>query len=163
PPGVVAARPHRAELPPLLQHLGADRGAGGGPRGVRGHPRQDPPAAGGGCARRAADRPSRRARGPRRLPGAPDRGERRALGGVAEKGRWGGERLPGGWPVAGTTGCDALRQVDGLFTDSDGAYELVGRYRAFAAPQTDRGGNWDATVRRAAYKVLSHDLAAETG
>ncbi|MER5540935.1 malto-oligosyltrehalose synthase [Streptomyces sp. NPDC002589] len=71
------------------------------------------------------------------------------------------ERLPRSWPVAGTTGYDALRQVDGLFTDRTGAYELLGRYRAFAAPQPDRGGNWDATVRRAAYKVLTHELAAE--
>ncbi|OLZ67435.1 malto-oligosyltrehalose synthase [Streptomyces sp. IMTB 2501] len=80
---------------------------------------------------------------------------------VVEKILADGERLPGSWPVAGTTGYDALRQVDGLFTDRTGAYELLGRYRAFAAPQTDRGGNWDATVRRAAYKVLTHELAAE--
>ncbi|MGW4600340.1 malto-oligosyltrehalose synthase [Streptomyces sp. NPDC004457] len=72
------------------------------------------------------------------------------------------EHLPGSWPVAGTTGYDALRHVDGLFTDRTGAYELLGRYRAFAAPQTDRGGNWEATVRRAAYKVLTHELATET-
>ncbi|MEV6804210.1 malto-oligosyltrehalose synthase [Streptomyces sp. NPDC051132] len=72
------------------------------------------------------------------------------------------EHLPPSWPVAGTTGYDALRHIDGLFTDRTGAYELLGRYRAFAAPQTDRGGNWEATVRRAAYKVLTHELAAET-
>ncbi|GHE01368.1 malto-oligosyltrehalose synthase [Streptomyces alanosinicus] len=81
---------------------------------------------------------------------------------VVEKILADGERLPDSWPVAGTTGYDALRQVDGLFTDPTGAYELLGRYRAFAAPQTDRGGNWEATVRRAAYKVLTHELAAET-
>ncbi|MEV6051421.1 malto-oligosyltrehalose synthase [Streptomyces sp. NPDC052107] len=81
---------------------------------------------------------------------------------VVEKILGDGEHLPASWPVAGTTGYDALRQVDGLFTDQTGAYELLGRYRAFAAPQTDRGGNWDATARRAAYKVLTHELAAET-
>ncbi|MYW19081.1 malto-oligosyltrehalose synthase [Streptomyces sp. SID2955] len=81
---------------------------------------------------------------------------------VVEKILADGERLPAAWPVAGTTGYDALRHVDGLFTDRTGAYELLGRYRAFAAPQTDRGGNWDATVRRAAYKVLTHELATET-
>ncbi|MEU6770513.1 malto-oligosyltrehalose synthase [Streptomyces sp. NPDC046759] len=81
---------------------------------------------------------------------------------VVEKILADGERLPASWPVAGTTGYDALRQVDGLFTDQTGAYELLGRYRAFAAPQTDRGGNWEATARRAAYKVLTHELAAET-
>ncbi|MEU7423596.1 malto-oligosyltrehalose synthase [Streptomyces sp. NPDC040750] len=81
---------------------------------------------------------------------------------VVEKILADGERLPETWPVAGTTGYDALRHVDGLFTDRTGAYELLGRYRAFAAPQTDRGGNWEATVRRAAYKVLTHELATET-
>ncbi|MEV5873095.1 malto-oligosyltrehalose synthase [Streptomyces sp. NPDC052101] len=80
---------------------------------------------------------------------------------VVEKILADGERLPESWPVAGTTGYDALRRIDGLFTDRTGAYELLGRYRAFAAPQTDRGGNWEATVRRAAYKVLTYELAAE--
>jgi (1->4)-alpha-D-glucan 1-alpha-D-glucosylmutase len=71
------------------------------------------------------------------------------------------EALPPSWPVAGTTGYDALRHVDGLFTDPDGHGELLGHYRRFAAPQTDRGGDWAATVRRAAYKVLTHELATE--
>ncbi|MFC4498223.1 MULTISPECIES: malto-oligosyltrehalose synthase [Streptomyces] len=71
------------------------------------------------------------------------------------------EPLPASWPVAGTTGYDALRRVDGLFTDPAGARELLDLYRRFAAPQTDRGGDWAATVRRAAYGVLSHELATE--
>ncbi|KOV69287.1 malto-oligosyltrehalose synthase [Streptomyces sp. MMG1121] len=81
---------------------------------------------------------------------------------VVEKILADGEHLPPSWPVAGTTGYDALRQVDGLFTDRAGAGELLAHYRRSAAPQTDRGGNWEATVRRAAYKVLTHELAAET-
>lgn len=80
---------------------------------------------------------------------------------VVEKILADGEPLPASWPVAGTTGYDALRQVDGLFTDPAGAGELLGQYRRFAAPQTDRGGQWEATVRRAAYKVLTHELVAE--
>ncbi|MEU2380019.1 malto-oligosyltrehalose synthase [Streptomyces misionensis] len=81
---------------------------------------------------------------------------------VVEKILADGEHLPSSWPVAGTTGYDALRQVDGLFTDPDGAVELLAEYRDFATPQPDRGGVWDATVRRAAYKVLTHELATET-
>jgi (1->4)-alpha-D-glucan 1-alpha-D-glucosylmutase len=81
---------------------------------------------------------------------------------VVEKILTGDERLPAGWPVAGTTGYDALRHVDGLFTDPAGAAELVDRYREFAGPAGDRGGYWEATVRRAAYKVVTHELAAET-
>jgi len=80
---------------------------------------------------------------------------------VVEKILADGEHLPASWPVAGTTGYDALRQVDGLFTDPAGVGELLGQYRRFAAPQTDRGGQWEATVRRAAYKVLTHELVAE--
>ncbi|MFD8734383.1 malto-oligosyltrehalose synthase [Streptomyces sp. NPDC059618] len=81
---------------------------------------------------------------------------------VVEKILADGEPLPPVWPVAGTTGYDALRQVDGLFTDEAGASRLLGRYRRFAGPQADRGGHWDSTVRRAAYKVITHELAAET-
>ncbi|MER7052797.1 malto-oligosyltrehalose synthase [Streptomyces sp. NPDC000351] len=81
---------------------------------------------------------------------------------VVEKILADGERLPAAWPVAGTTGYDALRHVDGLFTDPAGYGELLGQYRRFAAPQTDRGGDWAATVRRAAYKVITHELATET-
>ncbi|MEU9366564.1 malto-oligosyltrehalose synthase [Streptomyces avermitilis] len=80
---------------------------------------------------------------------------------VVEKILTDGEHLPAAWPVAGTTGYDALRHVDGLFTDPAGAGELLGQYRRFAAPQADRGGHWEATVRRAAYKVVTHELATE--
>lgn len=80
---------------------------------------------------------------------------------VVEKILADGEPLPAAWPVAGTTGYDALRHVDGLFVDPAGAGELLGQYRRFAAPQADRGGHWEATVRRAAYKVITHELATE--
>ncbi|MFJ6945592.1 malto-oligosyltrehalose synthase [Streptomyces wuyuanensis] len=81
---------------------------------------------------------------------------------VVEKILTGDERLPASWPVAGTTGYDALHRIDGLFTDPDGAGELLRQYRDYAAPAGDRGGYWGATVRRAAYKVVTHELAAET-
>ncbi|MBT2508732.1 malto-oligosyltrehalose synthase [Streptomyces sp. ISL-98] len=88
-----------------------------------------------------------------------------AVGGrwtVVEKILTGHERLPAEWPVAGTTGYDALYRIDGLFTDPSGAGELLRHYRDFAGPTGDRGGYWEATVRRAAYRVLTHELAAET-
>ncbi|MDT0468715.1 malto-oligosyltrehalose synthase [Streptomyces gibsoniae] len=71
------------------------------------------------------------------------------------------ERLPAAWPVAGTTGYDALHRVDGLFTDPAGAADLLGHYRRFAAPLGDRGGHWASTVRHAANRVVTHELAAE--
>ncbi|MFF9688270.1 malto-oligosyltrehalose synthase [Streptomyces sp. NPDC014623] len=90
--------------------------------------------------------------------------------GEATGGRWtvvekiltGPEALPAGWAVAGTTGYDALHRIDGVFTDPMGAADLLGRYRDFAGPPGDRGGYWTATVRRAAYRVVTHELAAET-
>ncbi|MFE4693225.1 malto-oligosyltrehalose synthase [Streptomyces sp. NPDC056749] len=81
---------------------------------------------------------------------------------VVEKILTGPETLPAGWAVAGTTGYDALHRIDGLFTDPMGAADLLGRYRDFAGPPGDRGGYWTATVRRAAYRVVTHELAAET-
>ncbi|GHF25400.1 malto-oligosyltrehalose synthase [Streptomyces mashuensis] len=81
---------------------------------------------------------------------------------VVEKILGPGERLPAGWPAAGTTGYDALRHVDGLFTDPAGAEELTAAYRAFAAPPAGLGGQWPATLRRAARHVITHELSAET-
>ncbi|WP_228988920.1 malto-oligosyltrehalose synthase [Streptomyces sp. DH8] len=81
---------------------------------------------------------------------------------VVEKILTGDERLPAEWAVAGTTGYDALRRIDGLFTDPAGSAELLGHYRTFADPPADRGGDWTETVRRAAYRVVTHELAAET-
>ncbi|MFG3404905.1 malto-oligosyltrehalose synthase [Streptomyces sp. NPDC048142] len=81
---------------------------------------------------------------------------------VVEKILTGDEDLPVEWAVAGTTGYDALHRIGGLFTDPSGAAELLGHYREFAGPADDRGGDWTATVRRAAYRVVTHELAAET-
>ncbi|MEU8520460.1 malto-oligosyltrehalose synthase [Streptomyces sp. NPDC048577] len=81
---------------------------------------------------------------------------------VVEKILTGTEPLPADWPVAGTTGYDALRHVDGLFVDPVGADELLDVYRQFAGRAGDRGGYWEPTARRAAYKVVTHELAAET-
>ncbi|GHF40996.1 malto-oligosyltrehalose synthase [Kitasatospora xanthocidica] len=50
---------------------------------------------------------------------------------VVEKILTGEERLPEDWPVAGTTGYDALRRIDGLLTDGAGARRLAGAYESF--------------------------------
>ncbi|WP_328968011.1 malto-oligosyltrehalose synthase [Streptomyces sp. NBC_00239] len=72
------------------------------------------------------------------------------------------ERLPAGWPVAGTTGYDALYRLDGLFTDPAGALALDRLHREFTGAGPDAGGEWPATARRAGSEVAAHDLAAET-
>ncbi|MFI0820681.1 malto-oligosyltrehalose synthase [Streptomyces sp. NPDC021098] len=71
------------------------------------------------------------------------------------------EPLPAGWPVAGTTGYDALHHIDGLFVDPDGLAKLTAAYRSFTAAPPDEGGDWAATVRRAAHHVVTHELATE--
>ncbi|MCM2387039.1 malto-oligosyltrehalose synthase [Streptomyces albipurpureus] len=81
---------------------------------------------------------------------------------VVEKILTGDERLPPSWPVAGTTGYDSLRRIDGLFTDPVGAQALAAQFRGFADPAGDRGGYWEPTVRRAAHRVVSEELASET-
>ncbi|MCZ7415959.1 MULTISPECIES: malto-oligosyltrehalose synthase [unclassified Streptomyces] len=71
------------------------------------------------------------------------------------------ERLSVNWPVAGTTGYDALRHIDAVFVDPDGAARLTDLYRDFTQVADDLGGDWAATVRRAAHEVIGHELDAE--
>ncbi|MFF8811015.1 malto-oligosyltrehalose synthase [Streptomyces pactum] len=88
----------------------------------------------------------------------------RATGGrwtVVEKILAPDETLPAGWPVAGTTGYDALHRLDGLFVDSRGLAVLDRAHRSFTGLAEDLGGTWPATVRRSARQVVSRDLAAE--
>ncbi|MGW4505191.1 malto-oligosyltrehalose synthase [Streptomyces sp. NPDC004436] len=66
------------------------------------------------------------------------------------------ERLPSTWPVAGTTGYDALHRVDGVFADPDGSAELASLYREFTGLPA-----WSETAGAAAREVLTGDLAAE--
>ncbi|MBO1335503.1 malto-oligosyltrehalose synthase [Streptomyces sp. VRA16 Mangrove soil] len=72
-----------------------------------------------------------------------------------------GEQLPAAWPVSGTTGYDALRQVDGLFVDPAGADQLLGLFRRFTGVAADAGGRWADTVRRSAHRVVTYGLATE--
>lgn len=80
---------------------------------------------------------------------------------VVEKILQDAEQLPAAWPVAGTTGYDALRHIDGLFTDPAGSDQLLGLFRRFTGAPADRGSEWAATVRRAAHRVVTHELATE--
>ncbi|WP_030260514.1 MULTISPECIES: malto-oligosyltrehalose synthase [Streptomyces] len=59
---------------------------------------------------------------------------------VVEKILTGEERLPEDWPVAGTTGYDALRRIDGVLIDRAGAGRLAGAYESFlhGGPVRDR-------------------------
>ncbi|THA23879.1 malto-oligosyltrehalose synthase [Streptomyces sp. RKND-216] len=71
------------------------------------------------------------------------------------------ETLPESWPVAGTTGYDALHHVDGLFTDPQGYAELVATCQEVVGAPDDLGGTWADTLRRASREVIGDDLATE--
>ncbi|MET7641056.1 malto-oligosyltrehalose synthase [Streptomyces sp. NPDC005438] len=81
---------------------------------------------------------------------------------VAEKILADQERLPLGWPVAGTTGYDTLRRVDAVLTDGQGAAQLERRYRDFTRLADQLGGDWPSTAHTAAHQLLNGELAAET-
>ncbi|MET9463722.1 malto-oligosyltrehalose synthase [Streptomyces sp. NPDC006544] len=66
------------------------------------------------------------------------------------------ERLPDAWPVAGTTGYDALHRVDGVLTDPAGAEQL-----AEAFGEATGQPSWTVTAGAGAREVLTGDLAAE--
>ncbi|MEU8137196.1 malto-oligosyltrehalose synthase [Streptodolium elevatio] len=77
---------------------------------------------------------------------------------VVEKILNGEERLPDDWDCAGTTGYDALRRVDGVFTDPDGAEAL----RALHHDMTGASEPGFAPVARAGkLEVLRSGLATE--
>lgn len=80
---------------------------------------------------------------------------------VVEKILCGEEELPREWNCAGTTGYDALRRIDGLFTDPEGVAELAVIHAEFTGADADRGGEWQRTTRRAAHRFAGGDLAAE--
>lgn len=66
------------------------------------------------------------------------------------------ERLPDSWPVAGTTGYDALHRVDGVLTDPAGAAQLSDGFRESTGQPP-----WEETAGAGAREVLTGDLAAE--
>lgn len=66
------------------------------------------------------------------------------------------ETLPS-WPVAGTTGYEAARVVDGVFLDPAGYRELAETYRH----STGRSAGWDDELRSGKREAATVTLAAE--
>jgi malto-oligosyltrehalose synthase len=69
---------------------------------------------------------------------------------VAEKILAWGERLPGDWPVAGTTGYDTLGMAGGLFVDPAGAGPLTEEYARFAGATIPQFADVAAEAKREA-------------
>jgi (1->4)-alpha-D-glucan 1-alpha-D-glucosylmutase len=76
---------------------------------------------------------------------------------VVEKILEGEEVLPEDWPCAGTTGYDALRQVDGVLIDPEGLGRLVELHAELGEGLSDL----DAIVRDAKREVTKRSLQAE--
>ncbi len=76
---------------------------------------------------------------------------------VVEKILEGSETLPDEWPVAGTTGYDALLRVGGLFVDPAGA----GPLSALLAELTGDSRGFEAVVEEAKREVVEGGLYAE--
>ncbi|QEU12078.1 malto-oligosyltrehalose synthase [Dermabacter vaginalis] len=76
---------------------------------------------------------------------------------VIEKILEGEESLPADFPVAGTTGYDALWRVQGLFHDPVGATELTRLWQVF----TSDTRSFDQIVRESAKEIISGSLWAE--
>ena len=68
-----------------------------------------------------------------------------------------GEALPASWPVDGTSGYEALREIQGVFVDPDGA----GLITQFAAEHTGRRESLHAAEHAARREVADTILAAE--
>src|SRR5262249_23026977 len=122
PDGALAAGQRRAELPAGLFHQQPGGGGGGGARGGCG-PRtpRGGRGGGGGVDGLRIDHPDGLSDPGGYLRRLRDAAPETWI--VAEKILGVGESLPVSWPVAGTTGYDALREVCGLFIDSAGEPE----------------------------------------
>ncbi len=68
-----------------------------------------------------------------------------------------GERLPSSWPVAGTTGYDALAEVDGVLVDPAGKAPLTALDTELTGIQTD----WAQLVHDCKHDVATGMLGAE--
>jgi len=76
---------------------------------------------------------------------------------VVEKIVENGEELPADWATAGTTGYDALHQVQGLFVDPAGSGALLASWADLTGDATP----WVAVVQHAKRFVATRSLAAE--
>ena len=109
-----------------------------------------------GAVRGAARRPRRRAA---RSGGVPRTARRDLTGGtpvVVEKILEGDEELPA-WPVAGTTGYEFARRVDGLFVDGAAEAAMTAAYVAFIGD--DRA--YEDVVAGAKQQIMRDELRAE--
>jgi (1->4)-alpha-D-glucan 1-alpha-D-glucosylmutase len=69
-----------------------------------------------------------------------------------------GEELPTSWPVAGTTGYDAMREVNGVFIDHDHEPEFTALYHRLTRDQSAIGDHVEAGKRLAVEVLLQAEV-----
>jgi (1->4)-alpha-D-glucan 1-alpha-D-glucosylmutase len=77
---------------------------------------------------------------------------------VVEKILQPGERLPDDWPVDGTTGYDALAEIDGLFVDPNAETELDRSYRELTGDAHSWGEHIDIGKRAVTGSILRAEV-----
>ncbi|WP_019558641.1 malto-oligosyltrehalose synthase [Thioalkalivibrio sp. ALE12] len=77
---------------------------------------------------------------------------------VAEKILEPGERLPGNWPIAGTTGYDFLNRVQGLFADPAGEAPLTRLFEELTGEEADYPGLVYESKRQVLKDLLGSEL-----
>ena len=77
---------------------------------------------------------------------------------VAEKILEPGERLPREWPIAGTTGYDAMTEVNQVFVDPDAEPEFTEFYRSVVGDDRDFAAHVLQGKERAATELLTAEL-----
>jgi (1->4)-alpha-D-glucan 1-alpha-D-glucosylmutase len=70
-----------------------------------------------------------------------------------------GEQLPASWPVAGTTGYDALTEVTNLFLDPSAEAPLTDLYRELTGDDRDFHAHVEAGKRHVATTILRAEVA----
>ena len=71
------------------------------------------------------------------------------------------ERLPGGWPVAGTTGYEFAERLNGLFVDPAGEPGLERAYRRFLGSDYPDGLPFEEILYRSKRHAMRTELASE--
>ena len=146
---VLARRGVGAELPAILRGHHPRGRPRRGARGLRREPRRDPAVGARGARRRAAGRSSGRAARPGRLPRRASLRRPAPRYVLVEKILEHGETLPAWWETDGTTGYDALAEIDRVLVDPDG------RARPGRAGRAAAG--WSPCVGRPHPRHEAHD------
>ncbi len=156
--GQLPAGRHRAELSPLLRRHHAGRTADRRRRGRAGHPPRDP-ALGARRRHRRACASTTRTGWPTRVRTSTGCGPTRPRPGSPSRRSSSRARCcPTPWPVAGTTGYDALAEVNSVFIDPAGVEPFDALYDELIGDSVTAAGNVRAGKRFITSTILQAEV-----